>query len=240
MKVTFIGTGTMSSTTRCNTSILVDDILFDIGMGTIKQIERLKIYAKSIKYVCISHYHSDHFFDIPNLLIGRDNRNEKTTLSLIGAKGLRNKVIELMKFTHSDGNEHKYDKIEEKYNIKFVELEEGETFKESNFSITAIPMKHGNCHPIYGYILEKEGTKIAYCCDMTLFDAFYDICKNVDYLFSDVNGLETDKMHIGLEDYHLIADQYKNCSFYAVHRGDYPVDYTDIINFPMDGDIIEI
>ena len=48
MKISFIGTGTMGSITRCNTSILVDDILFDIGMGTVKQIERLKIYTKSI------------------------------------------------------------------------------------------------------------------------------------------------------------------------------------------------
>ena len=39
----------MGCTTRCNTSILVDDILFDVGMGTVKQIERLKIYTKSIK-----------------------------------------------------------------------------------------------------------------------------------------------------------------------------------------------
>ena len=75
MKVTFIGTGTMGCTTRCNTSVLVDDILFDIGMGTVKQIERLKIYTKSINYLVISHFHADHFLDIPNLLIGRGIRN---------------------------------------------------------------------------------------------------------------------------------------------------------------------
>ena len=157
MRITFIGTGTMSSIEMANTSVLVDDILFDLGMGTVKQIERLKIYTKSIKYVCISHYHSDHFFDIPNLLIGRKNRNEQNII-FIGAKGLRNKVVELMKFTHSDGNEHKYDKIEEKYNIKFVK----------------------------------------------------------------------------------IVTRYKKCNFYAIHRGDYKIKYNDTINFPMDGDIIEI
>lgn len=30
MKITFIGTGTMSSTERANTSVLADDILFDL------------------------------------------------------------------------------------------------------------------------------------------------------------------------------------------------------------------
>lgn len=208
-------------------------------MGTIKQIERLKIYTKVIKYVCISHYHSDHFFDIPNLLIGRENRKEQT-ITFIGPKRLRNKVVELMKFTHADGNEHKYDKIEEKYNIKFVELDEREKFIANDFTITTIPMKHGKCNPIYGYILEKENKKITYCCDMTIFDEFYEICSKVNYMLSDVNGLKTDHNHIGLEDYYKIATKYKNCNFYAIHRGDYKIEYTETINFPLDGDVIEI
>lgn len=239
MKVTFIGTGTMSSIERGNTSVLVDDILFDIGMGIVKQLQRMKIYTITVKYICISHYHSDHFLDIPNLLIGKECRNEGKIV-LIGAKGLRNKVIELMKFTHSDGNEHKYDKIEEKYNIEFVELEEGKIFQGDNFTITAVPLKHGTCKPVQGYILEKENRKLAYCCDMTLFDGFYDICNKVDYMFSDVNGLVTDDSHIGLEDYVKIAKKYNNCKFYAIHRGDYKLKYTDKVNFPMDGDVIEI
>lgn len=71
MKITFVGTGTMGCITRCNTSVLIDNILFDIGMGTVKQLERLKIYTKKVEYLVITHFHADHFLDIPNLLIGR-------------------------------------------------------------------------------------------------------------------------------------------------------------------------
>lgn len=80
----------MGCTTRCNTSILVDDILFDIGMGTVKQIERLKIYTKSINYLVLSHFHADHFLDIPNLLIGRGIRKEtENKFTIIGPIGTR-------------------------------------------------------------------------------------------------------------------------------------------------------
>ena len=48
MKITFVGTWTMGCITRCNTSVLIDNILFDIGMGTVKQLERLKIYTKKV------------------------------------------------------------------------------------------------------------------------------------------------------------------------------------------------
>lgn len=239
MKVKFIGTGTMGCRTRCNTSMMVDDILFDIGMGTIKQIERLKNYKESIQYVCISHYHADHFLDIPNLLVGRQNKDEQT-IKFIGPKGLRDKVIQLMKFTHADGNEHKYDNIEEKKNIQFIEMEEHETFQDSNFSITTLPMKHGSCTPIYGYILEKQNHKIAYCCDTTLFDEFYEICAKVDYMFADATKLKTNDSHMGLEDYEKIASQNPNCQFYALHRGDYEIPEESLIHFPMDGDEIKI
>ena len=138
MKITFIGTGTMASTTRCNTSVLVDDILFDIGMGTVKQIERLKIYTKTINYMVISHFHADHFLDIPNFLFGRIIRKEaEKKLTIIGPIGIKRKTIELMNFTHSDGDEHRYDNLEEKYNIEFIELDNKDFYCTNEFKITA-------------------------------------------------------------------------------------------------------
>lgn len=76
-------------------------------------------------------------------------------LIIIGPIGIRKKTIELMSFTHSDGNKHKYDKIEEKYNTQFIELLNEEQYKTETFKITALSLKHGQCVPINGYILEK-------------------------------------------------------------------------------------
>ena len=241
MNITFVGTGTMGSIKRCNTSILVDDILFDIGMGTVKQIERLKIYTKNIKYIAISHFHADHFLDIPNLLIGREIRKELSQkLTFIGPKGLRKKVIELMNFTHGDGNEHKYDEIESKYNIEFVELENNKKFNTDTFNITAFSLKHGLCIPINGYMLEKEGKIISYACDTSFCDNYYKMCEISHFMFSDVTGLQTNNSHIGFEDYKELYKKYPNCKFYAVHRGDYEINNANEVKIPNDGDSITI
>lgn len=241
MKVTFIGTGTMGCTTRCNTSVLVDDILFDIGMGTVKQIERLKIYTKSINYLVISHFHADHFLDIPNLLIGRGIRKEtENKLIIIGPIGIRNKTIDLMNFTHADGDEYKYDNIEEKYNIEFIELQNKEQYCTEKFKITALSLKHGKCEPINGYILEKDQKLLSYACDTSFCMNYYEMCGKSDYMFSDVTGLKTTDMHIGLEDYKELYKEYPNCNFYAIHRADYNVDAINSVKFPNDGDMIEI
>ena len=241
MKVVFIGTGTMASTTRFNTSVLVDDILFDIGMGTVKQIERLKIYTETINYIVISHFHADHFLDIPNFLIGRGIRNEtENKLTIIGPIGVRKNTIELLKFTHSDGDEHRYDNIEETYNVEFVELNNGEQYFTSKFKIIALSLKHGECNPINGYILEKENKKISYACDTSFCDNFYNMCSISNCIFSDVTGLKTTEMHIGLEDYKELYKKYPNCKFYAIHRGEYDVNGIDSVEFPNDGEILKI
>ena len=218
MKVTFVGTGTMGCTTRCNTSVLVDDILFDIGMGTVKQIEKLKIYTKSINYLVISHFHADHFLDIPNLLIGRGIRKEiKNKLIIIGPVGTRQNTVKLMNFTHGDGDEHKYDNIEEKYNVEFIE-----------------------CVPINGYILEKDNKVLSYACDTSFCDNYYKMCNESNYMLSDVTGLKTTDMHMGLEDYKGLYKKYINCKFYAIHRADYNVEDIIGVEFPNDGEILEI
>lgn len=241
MKINFIGTGTMGCITRCNTSILIDDILFDIGMGTVKQIERLKIYTKNINYLVISHFHADHFLDIPNLLIGRGIRKEtENKLIIIGPVGIREKTKKLMEFTHGDGDEHKYDKIEEKYNIEFIELSNQEQYQTEGLKITARALKHGECEPINGYTVEKDNKVVAYACDTTLCDNYYKMCSMSNYIFSDVTGLKTTPAHIGLEDYKELYKKYPNCKFYAIHRNDYDIEGISSVEFPKDGEILEI
>lgn len=241
MKVTFIGTGTMGCITRCNTSVLIDDILFDIGMGTVKQIERLKIYTKSINYLVITHFHADHFLDMPNLLMGRGIRKEtENKLLIIGPAGTREKTIELFKFTHSDGNEHKYDNIEEKYNVEFVELKNEEQYETEQFKITALRLKHGGCVPVNGYILEKDNKILSYATDTSLCDNYNKMCSKSNYIFSDVNGLKTTDNHMGLEDCKEICKKYPNCKFYAIHRADYNAETINNMKFPNDGDTLEI
>ena len=241
MKITFVGTGNMGSVKRCNTSVLVDDILFDIGMGTVKQMQRLQIYTKSIKYIVLSHFHADHLLDIPNFLCGRIIRHELDyLLTIIGPAGTRQKIIDLMNFTHGDGNPHKYDNPEERYNLEVVELNDGDMYENNLFKLTAFDLNHGKCKPINGYILEKDDKKIGYATDTTFCDNYYKICEECDYVISEVNTLVTGDMHIGLEDFINTIPNYPNAKFYVVHRGDFDTSKYDDSLFPDDGDIVEI
>lgn len=242
MKITFVGTGTMGTFDRGNTSILVDDILFDLGCGTMKQLDRLGLYTKPIKYYVISHFHADHFLDIAVMLNRRVIRkeNEAFKLTIIGPVGIRQKIIDLMVFTHGDGDPHKYDNIDTRHNIDFIELKDGEEYTNDSFTITALSLSHGTCTPIYGYILEKDNHTLSYATDTAICDNFNKMCECSEITFADANRQASMPMHIGLDELIEIASKYPNCKFYAIHRGDYEVPNGTEVLFPNDGDEINL
>ena len=145
-----------------------------------------------------------------------------------------------MFFTHGDGNPNKYDNIEEKYNMEFVELKNEETYSTDEFKITAYALNHGKCELANGYTLEKENKVVTYACDTTLCENFYLMCGISDYMIADATKIQTTEAHIGLDDYKKLKKQYKNCEFFAVHRSDYDISGIDTVIFPNDGDIVEI
>lgn len=83
MKIKFIGTGNMTLSNRANTSILIDNILFDIGAGTMRQLELLNTDFKTINYIVLSHFHVDHFLDIAYYLLKRHLTKVDCPLTII-------------------------------------------------------------------------------------------------------------------------------------------------------------
>lgn len=233
MNITFIGTGMMGSTDKANTSLLIDNILFDCGMGTIKQYERLGLKVKDLEYVVISHYHADHFYDIPNLLIGKKIRNElDKVLYIVGPTGIKDKVTKLMQFSFGDQGS-----IEEYANVRFIEMNPNDIIEFNNYSLIAYELIHGECHPNYGYIIKKDNISIGYTGDTSLCENFYSMCDRANYMMVDTTiSNESNKVHIGLNSLKECASKYNNCKFYAVHRGSYQAQNINNIIFPNDGD----
>ena len=232
MKITFIGTGNMGCKSRGNPSVLIDDLLIDVGCGTVKQLGKFDIETKNLKYIVISHYHSDHFADIGHFFVTRYIRKElNNRIKIIGPIGLEERIKGFFKMT-----EHGEELLE---NTEIMELKENKEANIDNYIIKPIPLSHGRIKPTYGYIIEKDNKRIGYTCDTTVCDNFEKICKSVDYLIGDANGINTNANHMGLTDFTEYAKKYKKCKFYAIHRGDYE-DRNEYVNFPEDGDVLII
>ncbi|MFI3307098.1 MAG: ribonuclease Z [Mycoplasmatota bacterium] len=237
MKINVIGSGTMDSSERNNSSFLLDDILIDCGMGTIKSFERQNNKVKDIKYVLITHYHADHFFDLPNLIIARKGRKETNEiLYIIGPSDIKEKTEQLMYFSFN-----KNYSLKEYANIEFIALEDKETFKFNTFDIQSYNLLHGTCNPNNGYMIKKQNKVISFTGDTTLCENLYQMCEKSDIIFIDATKKEeTTKGHLSYSAIKDLSKKYNNCIFYPVHRSDYEIESTDNIIILNDGDNLEI
>jgi len=137
IKITFLGTGTAIPTLqRMHSSIHLTyqsrntySMLFDCGEGTQIQLQKAKINFMSIDYIFITHWHTDHFVGLFGLLtsMGFEGRNRE--LKIFGPK-IEEIGPELLKFYNLP------------FKIVFINSNNGVIFKNEEFSVEAMKVKH--------------------------------------------------------------------------------------------------
>jgi len=109
-----------------------ENILFDCGEGTQRQLRIAGLKPAKITRLLVSHWHGDHVFGIPGLLssMGADQFAKK--LYIYGPKGSKKYLENMIKgFAAKDIIE---------YEIK--EVEKGVFFENDDFILEAQPLKH--------------------------------------------------------------------------------------------------
>ena len=124
-EVVFLGVGEAFDEKLPNTSILVRyednntqaSVLLDCGFTAVPQFWKEEPDADSLDGVWISHFHGDHFFGLPALLVRFIEEGRKKVLTIMGQKGidqLPKKVLDL-------AYPHFYKKIT--FPLRFLEIE---------------------------------------------------------------------------------------------------------------------
>ena len=71
MKIKVIGSGSIWSISN-SACYLVDDIfLVDMPNGCMKNMLKLNINPKSVNNILFTHFHGDHYLDVPFYLLGK-------------------------------------------------------------------------------------------------------------------------------------------------------------------------
>lgn len=154
MEALFLGTGCMQPTKNRNHSGILlshgkENILFDCGEGTQRQMRIAGVRPAKITRICLSHWHGDHVFGLPGLLstMGADKPDKK--IMIYGPPGSK-KFVEhmLLSFAAKDIIDH-----------EVVEIKDGIFFENEDFVLEARHLKHSVL--CYGYsLIEKDKRKI--------------------------------------------------------------------------------
>jgi ribonuclease BN (tRNA processing enzyme) len=165
MEITFLGVGEAFDENLPNTSMLVRTeyqnkpvaVLLDCGYSVPPKFWQLGLDVETLDAIWISHFHADHAFGIPALMVRFWEEKRKKDLYFLGQKGIESFVLECLDLAYPNF----LPRLE--FSLRFVEVEPGEP-------VTALGMSWRtavNDHPQRDLALrlDVEGTSVFYSGD---------------------------------------------------------------------------
>lgn len=219
MKLTFLGTGNyLVPPGRYWNSFVVDgSVLVEPAPTVLPHLRRCGIDAAAIDTVLISHFHPDHTFGWPFLLLemkycGRGDR----PLHVVGPPGVQSFLTEMMELGGvADVHRHVHDTVD----IRYVEVDR--TWQEAGpVRFRAVQVEHVPHLECFGYVIDRGDRKLGYSGDTRLCAGLDEIASAVDTLVLECNGRHPWPTHMDVESVRVLRDKHPGVPFVLSHVGD--------------------
>ncbi len=201
-RVIMLGTGTpVPSAERAGSGVAIiynnEAYLFDMGHGTVqrsiqawKKMDAPELNPTKIKNVFLTHLHSDHTLDYPELAATYWWRRDQQ-LHAYGPTGLQdmtNGYYDMQKMDISlrlNGNTPVRDT--NMYKVAITEIsKDGIIFDKNDVTVEAFTVSHGDIEPAYGYKVTTPDKTIVISGDTTYNENLVKKAENVDILIHEV------------------------------------------------------
>ena len=161
MQIIFLGVGESCDQQFGNTSILINaaakSIMLDCGFSVPHRYFSRFNDPEKPDAVWISHFHGDHYFGMPLLLLRLWEMKRTRPLTIISHRGVKEKIIHALDTSYRNFSK----KLS--YQLIFNELEPGAELECAGFRLRGVETIHSERN--LGILLEKDGQKIYYSGD---------------------------------------------------------------------------
>lgn len=197
LKVVLLGTGVGPPVNlqQYGASTLVEAgaqrFLFDCGRGATLRLAQAGVPIGSIRRVFLTHLHSDHVLQLPDLLLtGWAGGRRAVPLAVWGPAGTRAMMDHLQQafafdiHTRRDVDEHL-----PAAGITVVSHEvttDGVVFTEDGVTVTAFLVDHGPVQPAFGYRIEYRGRSVVLSGDTRVSENLVRHAQGADVLVHEV------------------------------------------------------
>jgi len=181
-------------------SILVEAggerFLFDCGRGATMRLTQMGVPIGSISRLFLTHLHSDHVIQIPDLVLtGWAGGRRTIPLEVWGPDGTRNMMDHIQQAFSFDI--HMRRDVDEKLpaaGIQVVshDVKQGVVFDERGVKITAFLVDHGPVRPAFGYRIDYRGHSVALSGDTRVSENLIRYAQGVDVLIHE--GIDPDEL----------------------------------------------
>lgn len=200
LKVILLGSGSgpLVNLNQFGASTLIEAgsvrLLFDCGRGATLRLTQVGVPIGSISRLFLTHLHSDHVIQIPDLLlagwVGSGQGVGRTVaLSVWGPKGTRDMMDHLQQAFAFDI--HTRRDVDEKIpgeGIKVIshDITQGVVFDDESVKVTAFLVDHGPVAPAFGYRVDYRGHSVVLSGDTRVSENLVRFAQGVDLLVHEV------------------------------------------------------
>lgn len=209
MKIQTIGTGSMWNENNSACYLIDNDIMIDFPNGACKYLYRNNIDSSNINHVLLTHFHGDHYFDIPFYILKKSKSNSKNTNIYCSKEGkIKIKKIGILAFPNSFNDACSNINLE--YCFK-------DNFNVNNYKVSKILVDHGRMKPAYGYIFKSNDKYIGFTGDTSLCESVELMANKCSYLFCDCMFIKGTSKHQGIDNLEYLSKKYPECTFVVSH-----------------------
>lgn len=192
--------------------LIDDDIMVDFPNGACKYLYRLDILPSSINHILLTHFHGDHFFDLPFYILNK-SKNKSFDTNIYCSKEGRSKINKIGKLAFPNSF------IDARNNLNLI-YNFNNDFKINDYNIKKLLVDHGRMKPAYGYIFIKNGVNVGFTGDTTLCENVEIMASKCEYLFCDCMFEVGTTKHQGINHIEYLSSKYPNCKFVVSHLED--------------------
>lgn len=201
IKVVLLGTGggPPMNLERYEASTLVEaggeKLLFDCGRGATIRMAQYGIRLGEVSKVFLTHLHSDHVVDIPDLFLTpwASEEARQVPFEVWGPPGTR-EMMDSMQKTFAFDIRIRRD-VDEKYSkvgisVSSHDIKEGVIFEKNGVKVTAFLVDHGPVKPAFGYRVDYGGRSVTLSGDTRFSENLIKYSQGVDVIIHETTDAD--------------------------------------------------
>jgi ribonuclease Z len=237
---TFLGTGNYLAPNGryWNSFVLGGTVLVEPAPTVLPHLRRCGLAAEDIEVVVISHFHPDHTFGWPFLLLEAARRGREGPLHVVGPPGVERFLDDMMAL---GSVRNVQEAAHRRLDMRYVEVD-GSWQSAGRLRFRAIEVDHVPDLRCFGYLLDVgDGRVVGYSGDTQACAGLEELAAAADVLVLECNGRHPWPGHMDLESVRALRATVPDVPIVLTHvDGDVDASGIDAVHLPDDFDVLEL
>ena len=165
-------------------------LLVDAGRGLMQRLVEAGLPMSAVNQVFLTHLHSDHIVDVPDLLLSgwSGPPPRRVPLEVSGPEGTRDMMAHLEQaFAFDIHVRRDVDEHTPASGIQVIakDIREGTVYEKNGLTVEAFTVDHGPVKPAYGYRVSYGGRSVCLSGDTRPSENLVETCRGADVLIHE-------------------------------------------------------